>query len=92
MGISGVWLPVITPFSGDEIDFESYETLLEHYIEQGIHGIIPLGTTGECPAISAAELEEILLEQENPEIRSIAGLIDTQVSHMDQGLRLAADL
>lgn len=60
MKISGVWLPIITPFKNDKIDFESYQNLIDHYISKGIHGIIPLGTTGEIPVLSDFEFEEMI--------------------------------
>ena len=41
--ISGVWLPVVTPFIDGAVDFTSYETLLEHYLAEGVTGIFPLG-------------------------------------------------
>jgi 4-hydroxy-tetrahydrodipicolinate synthase len=56
----GVWLPVITPFRNDEIDFDSYRRLIDYYINKGIAGIIPAGTTGECPALSDHELEQLI--------------------------------
>lgn len=58
--IKGIWLPIVTPFSDDEVDFKSYKRLIDHYIDKGISGIIPLGTTGEVPTISHYEYEEII--------------------------------
>lgn len=58
--ISGVWLPMVTPFLDGAIDFDSYERLLGHYLNQGISGIIPLGTTGEGPTIEPHEMEALL--------------------------------
>ncbi|WP_163192308.1 4-hydroxy-tetrahydrodipicolinate synthase [Clostridium thermarum] len=60
MKLTGVWLPIITPFVNDGIDFESYKNLLEYYIPKGISGIMPLGTTGESPTISEEEFEQIV--------------------------------
>ena len=60
MGINGVWLPIITPFSNGEIDFVSYERLINHYIAMGISGLIPLGTTGESPTVKGIEFERIV--------------------------------
>ena len=60
MKLTGVWLPIITPFLGDNVDFESYKNLIEYYIPKGISGIMPLGTTGESPTIGEAEFEEIV--------------------------------
>lgn len=60
MKLNGVWLPIITPFKNDKIDYESYQTLIDYYIDKGIHGIIPLGTTGEIPVLSDFEFEEMI--------------------------------
>ncbi|MGE5550959.1 MAG: 4-hydroxy-tetrahydrodipicolinate synthase [Bacteroidota bacterium] len=60
MKVEGVWLPIITPFRDDKVDFASYFKLMDHYIAKGISGLVPLGTTGESPTISEAEFEEIV--------------------------------
>jgi 4-hydroxy-tetrahydrodipicolinate synthase len=60
MQLNGVWLPIITPFKNDKIDFKSYKKLIDHYSETGISGFIPLGTTGEIPTLSDYEFEEMI--------------------------------
>ncbi|MBU4318827.1 MAG: 4-hydroxy-tetrahydrodipicolinate synthase [Proteobacteria bacterium] len=60
MEVSGVWLPVVTPFFEGEVDFESYERLIHHYAKSGIKGILPLGTTGEAPVVAPEEALAIL--------------------------------
>lgn len=60
MQLNGVWLPIITPFKNDKIDFKSYKRLIEYYSEKGISGFIPLGTTGEIPTLSDYEFEEMI--------------------------------
>jgi len=58
--IEGIYLPIITPFLNEEVDFKSYELLINHYIVKGISGLIPLGTTGEVPTINDYEFEKII--------------------------------
>jgi 4-hydroxy-tetrahydrodipicolinate synthase len=58
--ITGLWLPLITPFKDGAVDFASYERLIEHYLALGIDGLFPLGTTGESPALDEAEIDEIV--------------------------------
>jgi 4-hydroxy-tetrahydrodipicolinate synthase len=58
--LQGVWLPIITPFHEDKIDFISYQKLIDHYSPKGISGLIPNGTTGECPTIDDYEFEKLL--------------------------------
>lgn len=60
MEIKGVWLPIITPFFQEEVDYDSYEKLIEYYISKKIHGIIPLATTGESPTIKDYEFEKVI--------------------------------
>lgn len=58
--ISGLWLPVITPFRDGAVDFASYRRLLEHYLALGVDGLFPLGTTGESPTLDDDEVEAVV--------------------------------
>jgi 4-hydroxy-tetrahydrodipicolinate synthase len=58
--ISGVWLPIITPFRDGAVDLASYERLLEHYLARGVAGIFPLGTTGESPTLDEDEIDALV--------------------------------
>lgn len=60
MKFSGVWLPIITPFKDGKVDFNSYKNMIENYIDTGITGVIPLGTTGETPTLSEDEYFSII--------------------------------
>jgi 4-hydroxy-tetrahydrodipicolinate synthase len=59
-GISGVWLPIVTPFRDGAVDYESYERLLRHALAAGVSGIFPLGTTGESPTLEDDEVEALI--------------------------------
>jgi 4-hydroxy-tetrahydrodipicolinate synthase len=58
--ISGLWLPLVTPFKDGAVDYASYERLVAHYIAAGVDGLFPLGTTGESPALDEAEVEALV--------------------------------
>lgn len=60
MKMNGVWLPIITPFKNNELDLKSYKRMIDYYLNQGITGIIPLGTTGESPTVSDSEFDVIV--------------------------------
>ena len=60
MKFTGVFLPIVTPFLNDKIDYVSYKNMIEHYVNTGISGIIPLGTTGEVPTLSDYEFQEMI--------------------------------
>jgi 4-hydroxy-tetrahydrodipicolinate synthase len=58
--ISGLWVPLITPFKDGAVDHASYERLVAHYIGLGVDGLFPLGTTGEQPALDESEVEQLI--------------------------------
>lgn len=58
--ISGVWIPLVTPFQDGEVDLPSYRKLVDYYIEAGAAGLFPLGTTGEAPTLDEGEVDKII--------------------------------
>lgn len=60
MQLTGVWLPIVTPFKDEKIDYKSYKRLIDHYSTKGISGFIPLGTTGEVPVLNDYEFQEMI--------------------------------
>jgi len=58
--ISGLWVPLVTPFKDGAVDYASYERLVAHYIACGANGLFPLGTTGESPALDDGEVEAVI--------------------------------
>lgn len=51
----GAITALITPFKNGEIDWPAFDHLVEWQVEQGIHGLVPCGTTGESPTLSHEE-------------------------------------
>ena len=56
----GALTALITPFKDGEIDWKAFDNLVEWQIEQGIHGLVPCGTTGESPTVSHDEHSAII--------------------------------
>lgn len=52
---SGVYTALATPFLQDRVDHKSLERLIEHQLEGGVQGLVPVGTTGESPTLSHSE-------------------------------------
>lgn len=72
----GSFPALITPMKGGEIDEEALRDLIEWHINEGTHGIVPVGTTGESPTLSHDEhkrVVEIAVETVNGRIPVIAG-------------------
>jgi 4-hydroxy-tetrahydrodipicolinate synthase len=54
--IRGTGTAIVTPFTGSgEIDYEATRRLLDYQISGGVEMIVPLGSTGENPTITASE-------------------------------------
>lgn len=51
---------LITPFKNGEIDWPAFDNFVEWQIEQGSHGVVPCGTTGESPTLSHDEHKAIV--------------------------------
>ena len=53
---------LITPFNNSEVDYDSFRKIIEWSIEQGSHGFVPCGTTGESPTLSHDEHKNVVEE------------------------------
>jgi 4-hydroxy-tetrahydrodipicolinate synthase len=60
--LEGAYTALATPFtaSGSEVDWVSYEKLVDAQLKARIAGLVPCGTTGESPTLSEAEQHELL--------------------------------
>ncbi len=58
--IQGSIVAVVTPFENGEVDYVRLEQLIEFQIENGTHGIVPVGTTGESPTLTHAEHKQVI--------------------------------
>ncbi len=58
--LKGIFVVIVTPFDeNEEIDFNNLEKNIEWYIEKGVHGLIPLGSTGEFASLTEKERYDI---------------------------------
>ena len=72
----GVFTALLTPFKNGELDEVSFRSFIDFQIESGIHGLVPVGTTGESPTVSHDEHKlavEICIDQANKKVPIIAG-------------------
>jgi 4-hydroxy-tetrahydrodipicolinate synthase len=56
----GSIVALITPFNEDRLDESNYVELINYHLENGTHGIVPGGTTGESPTLSHNEHKKII--------------------------------
>ncbi len=59
--LSGAFTALVTPFTADgALDEAAFRRLVERQVAAGISGLVPCGTTGESPTLSAAERERLI--------------------------------
>ncbi len=52
----GIFTALVTPFkSNGDIDWYAFDALLDQQIEAGVHGLVPVGTTGEAATLTENE-------------------------------------
>ena len=76
MEFIGAFTALVTPFKNGEVDEESYRRHIEWQIEEGIHGLVPCGTTGESATLSHAEHKQVIsicVDQANGRVPVLAG-------------------
>ncbi len=56
----GTFTALVTPFRNNQIDETAFAQLIESQIENGITGIVPVGTTGESPTLDHDEHTRVI--------------------------------
>ena len=51
---------LVTPFKNNELDVDAYIKLIHFHIENGTHGLVPAGTTGESPTLNHDEHQKVI--------------------------------
>ena len=67
---------LVTPFKNGSLDEAAFRGLVSWQIEQGSHGLVPVGTTGESPTLSHAEhhrVVEMCIDEAKGRVPVIAG-------------------
>src|ERR1044071_6059375 len=56
----GPFVALITPFRNGAVDEAAFQEHVAWQIGQGTHGLVPIGTPGECPALGDEEQERLI--------------------------------
>ena len=67
---------LITPFANGALDEKAFSNLVDWQINEGSHGLVPVGTTGESPSVTHAEhrrVIEICVEVTKKRVPVVAG-------------------
>jgi 4-hydroxy-tetrahydrodipicolinate synthase len=76
MQFRGALTALATPFKNNEVDEDTFRQHIERQIEQGIHGLVPCGTTGESATLSHQEHKDVIricIDQARGRVPVVAG-------------------
>jgi 4-hydroxy-tetrahydrodipicolinate synthase len=83
--LRGAFTALITPMKDNgDIDFDGWRRLVQFQLENGIDGLVPIGTTGETPTLEEAEEErllEIVMKETGGRVPVIAGSGSNSTKH-----------
>ena len=60
LSLSGIWVPLVTPFRGGAVDHAGLRRLAERCVAGGVAGFVACGSTGEPWALDEAEQDAVL--------------------------------
>src|SRR3954454_7796925 len=93
--IGGVLTAMVTPFAEDgSVDEAAARQLARHLIDNGSHGLVLAGTTGESPTLDDAEKLSLLgavRDELGPEVLLICGTGSNDTRHSEKLSAAAAD-
>ena len=85
---------LITPMTGGRVDEAALRRLVNWQIEQGSHGLVPCGTTGEAPTLTNGEIRrvvEIVVEEAKGRVPVIAGAGSNSTAHTIELTRIVKE-
>lgn len=95
MEFKGTYTALITPFKNDEVDYEGLKKNILFQIQEGVEGIVPLGTTGETPTLSENEQEIIIklaVEVAKGKVKIMVGTGSNSTKHTIEKTQRAKEL
>lgn len=58
--IKGIYTALITPFKNGKVDEKAFQSFVEWQVSEGVHGLVPCGTTGESPTLTHDEHNRVI--------------------------------
>jgi len=94
--LSGAFTALVTPMKENgDVDYDGFRRLINFQIEQGIDGLVPLGTTGETPTLDEDEEEKLIriaVDEVKGAVPVIIGTGSNDTKHMITYTKRAKDL
>lgn len=94
--LTGAFTLLVTPFDKRmNLDEQGLRTLVRRQVQSGIHGIAPLGVTGENPTLTEQEIKrvlEIVVEEANGRCKVAPDTCSNNLSQTISRVKLYADI
>lgn len=90
MKLQGIYTALITPLKGGKVDEKAFQSFVEWQIAEGVHGLVPCGTTGESPTLTHDEHKcviDMTIEVAKGRVHVMAG---TGSNSTDEAIELTA--
>jgi len=88
---TGSIVALVTPFKNGAVDWQSLEGLVEFHLQNGTHGIVPCGTTGESATLSHQEHDEVIRAVIKAVKKRIPVIAGTGSNSTDEAVRLTRE-
>ena len=86
---------LITPFANGAVDEKAFSAFVDWQINEGTHGLVPVGTTGESPTVTHEEhrrIIEICVKTANKRVPVIAGAGSNSTAEAVELARFAEEI
>lgn len=84
----GIYTALITPFKDGALDEAAFRAFVDWQVTEGVHGLVPCGTTGESPTLSYDEHKRVIdlcVEVAKGRVKVLAG---TGANSTDEAIML----
>lgn len=88
---SGSMVALVTPFKDGSVDWKSLEGLVDFHLQNGTHGIVPCGTTGESATLSHKEHDDVIRAVIKSVKKRIPVIAGTGSNSTDEAVRLTRE-
>jgi 4-hydroxy-tetrahydrodipicolinate synthase len=92
----GAYTAMVTPLKDNgDVDYDGFRKLVNFQVDEGIDGLLPLGTTGETPTLDDNEDEQLIkiaVEENKGRVPLVIGAGSNSTKHMEAYVKRAGDL
>ena len=88
---TGSMVALVTPFKNGQVDWPSLEALVEFHIQNGTHGIVPCGTTGESATLTHQEHDDVIRAVIKAVRKRVPVIAGTGSNSTDEAVRLTRE-